>query len=241
MDRALVIVPALNEADSLPRVIPAVRAACGADLLVVDDGSTDATARVALELGARVVSHPFNLGYGAALQTGYRFALRRGYAVAVQLDADGQHEPSDAPRLLEALAASGADLVIGSRFLGEGSYRPPAVRRIGMRLFRAAVRFHTGQRLTDSTSGFRALGRRAMEFLSGERHPVDFPDADVLIMLHRAGLRVVEIPARMHAARAKPSMHGGLWRPLYYVFKMALSIFVTLLRGRERVIGPPQE
>src|SRR5574342_806527 len=135
--RILVVMPALNEAGRIRRVVEAVRSQVAGDVLVVDDGSADDTAGEARRGGARVAVHPVNLGYGAALQTGYRWALKRGYAAVLQLDADGQHDPASIPALLEAL--SRADVVVGSRFLGERSYRPPLARRIGMWLFARAA------------------------------------------------------------------------------------------------------
>ncbi len=232
--RFLIVIPALNEAKSIEPVLSAARSFSGVDVLVVDDGSTDGTAAVARDSGAQVLSHPFNLGYGAALQTGYRYALARGYEAVVQMDADGQHEPADIPRLMSSLEAQKADLIIGSRFHGECDYRPSVVRRMGMSLFGAAVRYHTGEQLTDPTSGFQALNRRVLRFLSGPCCPVDYPDADVLIMLHRAGFRIAQIPVQMYPSSDKKTMHDGS-KPLYYVFKMLLSILVTLLRRNEEM------
>jgi glycosyltransferase involved in cell wall biosynthesis len=233
--RFLIVVPALNEAKSMERVLSAARSFTSADILVVDDGSTDGTATVARDSGAQVLIHPFNLGYGAALQTGYRYALAQGYEAVVQMDADGQHEPGDIPRLMSSLEAQKVDLVIGSRFHGECDYRPSVVRRMGMGLFGAAVRYHTGEQLTDPTSGFQALNRRVLRILSGPCCPVDYPDADVLIMLHRAGLRIAQIPVRMYPNTDKKTMHDGS-KPFYYVFKMFLSILVTLLRRNEEMV-----
>jgi glycosyltransferase involved in cell wall biosynthesis len=237
-DRLLILIPAFNEARALPAVLEKIRTCSPEDILVVDDGSSDGTPEIARAHGARAVSHPFNLGYGVALQTGYRYALENGYAVVVQLDADGQHEPSEIPKLAGLLREKGLDLAIGSRFLSTESYRPPLARRAGMALFRTAVRLLTGLRLTDSTSGYKALGREVLRFLAGERFPVDFPDADVLIMLHRAGFRIGEAPVRMYENPRASSMHSGL-KPVYYVFKMLLSILVTLLREVEVARGEP--
>ncbi len=225
------IFPAFNEAPRIGRAVAGVRAALPqADILVIDDGSRDGTADCVRAAGARVVSHPFNLGYGVALQTGYKYALARGYDFVLQLDADGQHEPRDLPALLEVVASGRADVAIGSRFLGGGSYRAPLARRIGMRLFAVIASTVTHTRVTDPTSGFQALNRRVVQYYASPAYPVDYPDADVLIMLHFAGLRFVEVPVRMYPAAGK-SMHGGL-KPFYYVFKMFLSIFMVFLRGK---------
>lgn len=225
------IIPAFDEAPRIGRAVAGVRAALPqADILVVDDGSRDGTAACARAAGARVASHPFNLGYGAALQTGYKYALTRDYDFVLQLDADGQHEPRDLPALLDVVASGRADAAIGSRFLGGGDYRAPFARRIGMRLFAAIASAVTHTRVTDPTSGFQALNRRVVRYYASPAYPVDYPDADVLIMLHFAGLRFVEVPVRMYPPSGK-SMHGGL-KPFYYVFKMFLSILMVLLRGK---------
>lgn len=230
--RLLVVIPAWYEEGKVGRVVAAARAQTGADVLVVDDGSEDGTAAEARAAGAAVASHPVNLGYGAALQTGYRYALRHGYDAVLQLDADGQHDPASIPRLVEALDR--ADVVVGSRFLAEGSYRPPAARRLGMRLFGLVGSLLSGRRLTDPTSGYQALSRHALEFYSHERYPADYPDADVLAMGVRAGLRLEEVPVVMRASEDGKSMHAGLWRPLYYVLRMSLALFMVPLRSEKR-------
>lgn len=224
--------PACNEAPRVGRIVEAVRQVLGADVLVVDDGSSDDTAREARAGGAVVAVHAVNLGYGAALQTGYRYALRCGYGAVVQLDADGQHDPACAPALLAALAD--ADLVVGSRFLDRGSYVPPRARRVGMWLFGRVAALLSGKRVTDPTSGFQAVSRAALEFYAHERYPSDYPDADVLAMGIRAGLRVTEVPVRMHPPEAGRSMHAGILRPIYYAIRMSLALLMVPLRNEKR-------
>jgi hypothetical protein len=153
---------------------------------------------------------------------------------AVQLDGDGQHEPAQIGRVLKALREGKTDIVIGSRFLknpesSSGTYKAPWMRRIGMGLFGALATLIIGQRITDPTSGYIGLNRGALEYLSGDVYPADYPDADVIIMLHRAGFRIVEVPVTMYCNGHRGQLHRGM-RPLYYVIKMSLSIFVTLLR-----------
>jgi glycosyltransferase involved in cell wall biosynthesis len=228
--RPLAVIPAFNESGAIGKVVEEIRTADpGLPILVVDDGSADDTADVARQAGACVVRLPFNLGYGSALQTGYKYALREGYDCVVQLDGDGQHEPADIPHLLAPLERDDADVVIGSRFLGAPTYRPPAARRIGMRVFRLFAFALTGVRFTDVTSGFQALNRRVLGFFAAERYPADYPDADVLVMLTRAGYRVAEVPVRMYSKPGPQSMHAGL-RPAYYIFKMILSMLLAVLR-----------
>jgi glycosyltransferase involved in cell wall biosynthesis len=228
--RALVLLPAFNESARIGHVLGGIRAAApAADVLVVDDGSADDTAAVARAAGARVVRLPFNLGAGVAAQTGYKFAVREGYDCVVQLDSDGQHEPADIPRLLAVLATGEADVAIGSRFLAGADYRAGTLRRAGMGLFGLLARLLTGVRFSDVTSGFRAFSRDVVRFVATEWYPTDYADADVLITLRRAGFRLKEVPVRMYPRAGGVSMHAGL-RPVYYVFKMLLSVALAPLR-----------
>jgi glycosyltransferase involved in cell wall biosynthesis len=233
--RRLIIMPAHNEAGNLPRVLPELRAAAPAfDLLVVDDGSRDRTAAVARELGAAVVTLPVNLGYGGAVQTGFRYAVRQGYQLAVVMDADGQHDPAGIPALAEPVELGRADVAIGSRFQGTMTYRQPWLKRVGMRVFAWTVSRITGQPVTDPTSGFQALNRDALRFFADDNYPVDYPDADTLLVLHYAGFRVTEVPVTMRERLSGISMHSG-WRPIYYVLKMWFAISIVLLRQKTRL------
>lgn len=229
--RSLILIPAYNEAARIGGVIESIRrAAPGMPVLVVNDGSRDDTSGISRKFGAIVVAHPFNMGYGVAIQTGYKYALANNYDYLVQLDADGQHDPSCIPDLLRPVLEGSADIAIGSRFLGS-SYTPPLARRLGMALFRRIVSMVTGRVCTDTTSGFQAFNRNVIRFFTMDIFPVDYPDADMLIMLHRAGFRITEVPVRMFENSEGKSMHSGL-KPLYYMFKMFLSICVTLMRER---------
>jgi glycosyltransferase involved in cell wall biosynthesis len=226
----VIIIPAYNEAGGIAKLIADIKVkAPGMDIAVVDDGSADGTAAQAAGAGAAVIRHPFNLGYGAGLQTGFKYALSNGYSYAVQIDADGQHEPSYIPKLLSPVKAGMADVAVGSRFMGLGEYKNTWARGLGMGLFGGIASFIIGRNVTDPTSGFQALNREVIRFYASDSYPTDFPDADVLIMLHRAGLKSIEVPVEMYQRLEGVSMHSGL-KPLYYVFKMFLSIFVTLLR-----------
>jgi glycosyltransferase involved in cell wall biosynthesis len=237
--RRLVIMPAHNEASNLPRVIPEVRgAALGYDLLVVDDGSRDDTAEVAASLGARVVTLPANLGYGGAVQTGFLYGARGGYDTCVVIDADGQHDPAGIPVLAGAVESGAADVAIGSRFRGRMSYRQPLVKRFGMRVFAWTVSAVTRRSVTDPTSGFQALNADAMAFLCRDNYPVDYPDADTLLVLHYAGFRTVEVPVTMRERISGVSMHSG-WKPFYYIGKMWLSIAMVLLRQGTHMSARP--
>ena len=232
--KVAIVMPAFNEARTIGAVLKAVaKEVPDADIVVIDDASGDTTADAARRAGAKVISMPFNMGYGIALQTGFKYAYKHGYDYVVQMDGDGQHDPSSIRPLLEAVQSGDADVVIGSRFLGLGNYRAPFLRRMGMRFFGAIATILLRKKISDPTSGFQALNRHAIRFNASDYYPVDFPDADYIIMLHRAGLKVKEVPIAMHPSPSqKKSMHAG-WRPIYYVFDMLLSILVVLLRKHE--------
>jgi glycosyltransferase involved in cell wall biosynthesis len=235
--RTLLVVPAYNEEASLPATLAELaREAPGLDVVVVDDGSRDRTARVARAAGVPVLVLPVNLGVGGALQTGFRYALERSYDAGVQFDADGQHDPRDLPGLLAPLAEGRADLVIGSRFIaGRGGYRPPRLRGAGMALFSGLTSLAVGRRLTDTTSGLRAYGRRVMR-LCLEYFPQDFPDAPLLIWLARRGVRWVEVPATMRARRGGASFYTFA-KSAYYPYKTLLASLIAMLRAGPREGG----
>lgn len=228
----IIVIPAYNEEGNIGKLIQTVREKLhDIDILVIDDGSADRTARAAEKAGAIVVRLPFNMGYGAALQTGFKYALRKRYRYVIQMDADGQHDPDSVKILLNEIKKEDVDVVIGSRFMDEkSSYNAPLVRKIGIGLFAKIASIVTGFTVSDPTSGFQALNRDALRFYASPYYPVDYPDADVIIMLHRAGLRVKEVSVVMHNRLEGTSMHSGILKPMYYVFKMFLSMFVTLLR-----------
>jgi len=229
LQRVLVIMPARNEAGRVGAVIAAARAVLpGADIAVINDGSTDATAQEAAAAGAVILPHAVSLGYGAGLETGYLHAMRQGYDAVLQMDSDGQHLASELPKLCAPLAADAADIVLGSRYLAGGRFPISPLRRLGQRFFALLLRVLTGQRFTDPTSGFQGLNRRALRFFASGVFPCDYPDADVLLMAHLAGLRIREVPVRMAGRTGGASMHAG-WRPLYYGMKMLLSLFIVLL------------
>jgi len=227
--RVLLIIPAHDEEQSLPRTLTEVRASApGMDLVVIDDGSRDATAEVARQHGVAVVRHAINLGVGGALQTGFRFAVQRGYSIGVQLDADGQHDPADLTRLLEPVLAGTCDVAIGSRYRLPTGYRAPLSRRLGMRLFSGVVQLATGQPITDTTSGFRAYSRRVMEVCQFDL-PQDFPDAPLLIALARRGFRLREVPAHMRERKAGRSFYT-LGKTMYYPYKNLLASLMAMLQ-----------
>jgi glycosyltransferase involved in cell wall biosynthesis len=239
MRRNLAIVPAFNEVEAIAATIAAIHdAAPDFDVLVVDDGSNDDTAARAAAAGAAVLRMPFNLGIGGAMQSGYVYAMERGYQIAVQVDGDGQHDPSHIHDLLERMRSDRElNMVTGSRFLdprGEG-YRSSATRRLGIRIFSGVVSLITRQRVTDPTSGFRMTNRRGIELFARD-YPHDYPEVEAILLMHAHRLRSCEIPVRM-----RPRLTGrsaiSHSQSVYYMVKVLLAVFVGLFRRRPTVEG----
>lgn len=231
-EKLLIVIPAYNEAGRVGAVIRDVHQTLpDADVLVVDDGSQDGTAEEAASAGAIALSLPVNGGYGTALQTGYKYAVRHGYTLVGQIDADGQHRAEYLSKMLDIVREDEADVVVGSRFLAKDEhYKTPLARSIGIGLFARLASLAIGQDVTDPTSGFQVMRADIARLFSQDLFPVDYPDADILILLHRTGYRVREVPVQMRPSPGE-SMHTTQSTP-YYVYKMLLSILVTLLRPR---------
>ena len=229
--KRIAIVPALNEERNIGRVLDELRALDpGLDVVVVSDGSVDRTAEVATAHGARVVSLPFNLGIGGAVQTGFRYAHEHGYELVVRCDGDGQHDPAELPKVLAPVLAGDADIAVGSRFAGAEGYRSSATRRIGIRLLAAIVSTIARQRVTDTTSGFQALNRKALELFAAD-YPHDYPEVEGMVMTIKHRLRLCEVPVTMREREHGRSSITAL-RSVYYMAKVLLALFVGLFRRR---------
>ncbi len=228
----LAIVPAYNESSSIARVIEDLNThAPDFDVLVIDDGSIDDTAKYAEAAGAFVLIHPINLGIGGAVQSGYQFALANGYELAVQVDGDGQHPPEELAKLVERITSKPeVDMVTGSRFMGDGQYKQTAARRLGIVMFSFVLSIITGQKVTDPTSGFRLTNRRAIGLFAHD-YPHDYPEVEAILMMHRHQLKTIEVPVRMDLREGGRSsitpLHSG-----YYMLKVLLAVFIGLFRSR---------
>jgi hypothetical protein len=239
--RLLVIMPAHNEADSIVNTIESLaREKPDWDILVVNDGSTDATSALARRADAIVLDLPCNLGVGGAMQTGYLYARENGYDVAIQFDADGQHRANQIERLLEPIAAGQADMVVGSRLLGGIKYRFSFERFLGSRLLARLVSLLTGRKITDPTSGFRAVGRRGIEFFS--RH---YPQAwlgdtvEALVELARHGMEIREVPVKMRQRTAGRSAAGKI-TGFIHTLRIILAVLIDSIESRFEDVPEPE-
>jgi hypothetical protein len=226
--KCLILVPAFNESKSVGKLVRRLkRLLPDFDVLVIDDGSTDDTVRQ-VPPGTAVVSLPFNLGIGGAMQTGYRYAAINQYDIAIQVDGDGQHRPSEVRNLVAALQYLNADLVVGSRFLAEKNFKSSLARMTGIRVLSIWIHWLCGLKITDCTSGFRAVNRRVIAAYA-HWYPEDYPEPEVVLLLHRSKFRVVEIPVKM-----RRRMYGrssiSLARGLFYVLKVGICLALDTVR-----------
>ena len=236
----LIVIPAYNEEKNLPLVFEGMRArGIGqlADILVVDDASSDQTAAVARKNGAGCISFLCNLGYGNALQMGYKYAREMGYRFIIQMDADAQHDPCNIPVIYEALQAPGEDglppdIVLGSRFLkGSGEYKPGLLKTLGFHWFSLLVRLLGGGKLADATTGLQGLSRRAFcHYALFDQFDANYPDANMILEMKLRGYRVLQVPAVMHMRREGTGMHAGVWRPLKYMIRSTIAVIVAKMR-----------
>jgi glycosyltransferase involved in cell wall biosynthesis len=228
-ERRIAIVPAYNEEQNIVRLIGELRAFDpGLEIVVVSDGSVDQTAANAEAAGVRVLRLPYNLGIGGAVQTGFKYAWEHGYDLAVRLDGDGQHVPAELPKVIRPVAAAEADIAVGSRFVAGDGYRSSASRRVGIRLLATVVSAIARQRVTDTTSGFQALNRRALELFAAD-YPHDYPEVEGMVMTIRHQLRLVEVPVEMRERVHGRSSITAL-RSVYYMAKVLTALFIGLFR-----------
>ncbi len=229
--KILVIIPAYNEEGAVGKVVDEVRNHLPeVDSLVVNDGSSDLTSEKAKEAGAVVLDLPFNLGIGGAMQAGYKYAFEKDYGIAIQVDGDGQHDPKEIPKLLKVLEEREVDMVIGSRFIGDSKFKSSMMRRVGISIFSKVISLIVGQKITDPTSGFRAANRKAIQLFAFD-YPQDYPEPEVLVLLHKCGLKMAEVPIVMNERYAGESSITKI-RSIYYMVKVLLAIFVDCFKKR---------
>lgn len=229
MESYLIVIPAYNEEGSILQVISEIREHYPSiDILVINDGSEDETSAKAKSADVFVIDLPYNIGYGGAIQTGFRFGAQHDYKFVITFDADGQHDPLSIKNLINAINETGADVVIGSRFI-HGQYKMPFLRKIGSLLFSKIAEIYTGVKFTDPTSGFQILNRNTFEYLSKfDNYPLDYPDVNVIMALHKMRFKVTETAVTMREKKGK-SIHSGL-KPIIYVLRMFLAILLVLIK-----------
>jgi hypothetical protein len=231
--RLLILIPAFNEEGALGGVLSEVHEVMpGVPVLVVDDCSSDATVHTARTAGAQVLSLPHHLGLGGAVQAGYRLAFELGYDYVIRVDGDGQHDPRDIPKILEALERGECEMVIGSRFVDGSGQHSSVLRAAGILFFRAVLRPILGRPVRDPTSGFVGVNRIALSLFS-RSFPLEYPEIEALVVLQRKRFRFVEVPCRMRPRRAGRSTITPL-KSLYYMVHVLLGVFVNMLKFEGR-------
>jgi glycosyltransferase involved in cell wall biosynthesis len=232
--KILAVVPCYNEEASVGDVVGSLQTACPEmDILVVNDGSRDRTAEAAAAAGAKVAQLPYNMGIGAAMQTGFLYAKAHGYDIAVQVDGDGQHDPAEVGKLLKPIQEGRADIVVGSRFISGGGFKSTPMRRLGIKAFARVLTIMTGQTLTDPTSGFRAAGKKVISLFS-EEYPQDYPEVESLLLVHLANLRIAEERVVMRARSGGRSSITPL-KSAYYMVKVMMVLFIWLIRKKPKM------
>lgn len=229
--RTLVIIPAYNEEANILDTVVAVKKA-GYDYVVVNDGSKDSTLKICYDNGLNVLDLPQNLGIGGAVQAGHKYAQRYGYDVDIQVDGDGQHDPSYIPKLVHEIEM-GSDLVIGSRFLEKtDGFQSTFMRRVGINWLSCIIRLFSGSRVTDPTSGFRASGRKAIDLFS-QSYPIDYPEPESIAYALKRGCRISEVSVQMKKRQGGVSSIGSL-SSIYYMIKVTLAIVIVSVSVKRR-------
>ena len=232
--KILVIVPAYNEQYNLPGLVDKLRRVEPTlDIIVINDRSQDETERICKELKVNTIHLPCNLGIGGAVQTGYKYAQLHGYEYAVQVDGDGQHDPSFIADLMQPLLAGKADMVIGSRYIHKEGFQSTALRRMGIKYFSLLIQLLIQQKITDPTSGFRACNAKVIELFS-RFYPADYPEPESIVFIKRNGFTIDEVSVIMQERQGGVSSISS-FRTLYYMVKVSLAIFIDKLRRNAEV------
>ena len=227
--RKLIIIPAYNESENIEKTVQMIKKdAPSFDYIIINDCSTDNTKEICQSRGFNVISLPINLGIGGAVQTGFKYALLHGYDLAVQVDGDGQHDPSFLEEMAETLESEGCDMVIGSRFINKEGYQSSGLRRVGIKYFSLLIRIITGTRITDPTSGLRMINREIIKMFA-EDYPKDYPEPEVIVVVLRQKKSIVEIPVVMMAREGGVSSIS-MKKSVYYMIKVTLAMIIERIR-----------
>ena len=230
MDTILIVIPLYNEEKNISGVISDIHENFNnADIIAVNDRSSDNTAEKLEELGVAHLDLPFNMGYAGAVQAGFKYAAGKNYDYVVQFDGDGQHMAKEIGKLYEHIKNKKADIVIGSRFKINTDYPHPLFRRIGSSIFSLLIRWTCRKKITDPTSGFQILSRRVYMEYSGMFNYPQFPDANLIIKMLLKGYKIEETPVEMRKREHGESMHTGIIAPVKYMIKIFYSILIIIL------------
>ncbi|MDQ0089970.1 glycosyltransferase involved in cell wall biosynthesis [Paenibacillus anaericanus] len=232
--KILVIIPAYNEEGNLGALLEKMKQ-YGTDIVVVNDCSTDATLKVCEQHTVTYIDLPNNLGIGGAVQTGYQFAAKHNYDIAIQIDGDGQHNPEYISDLIKPIIDQKADMVIGSRYIAKEGFQSSFLRRVGIRHFSSLIRILLNKTITDPTSGFRACNKSVIHFFA-KKYPADYPEPETIVTLLRNKLKVVEVPVIMNSRENGTSSINKL-KSMYYMIKVSLAILIDFLRENNKEIA----
>ncbi len=228
--KTLVIIPTYNEEGRIGRVIDEIKSTLPlCKVAVINDFSHDDSEKEGIEHGAIVINHPYNMGYSSALLTGLGYALSKGYEYAVFFDGDGQHIASEVKNLFNQMSIDSADMIIGSRFLKPSDYKHGVLKTLGTKLFSSLIRMITGKKVTDPTSGFQLLNRKAIAAYLEIAAYLDYPDANLIVAMLKKGISLSEVAVKMRSREDGESMHGGIWKPIRYMVLVSYSVLLAAL------------
>ena len=231
-DKVLFVIPAYNEEENIDKVLKEIKKEAGfADILVIDDCSTDNTRSIVLNNNVKCITGIFNMRYAWAIQTGIKYAYQNNYDYVIQFDADGQHVAKEALKLYEAAKKDKCDIVIGSRYLKDLGYPCPFFRRIGTKMFEKMIRLFCKKHIADPLSGFQCLNKRVIKKYSKMGEYPEFPDANLVIEMLMQGYKIEEVPVKMRLREAGESMHGGIIKPIKYMINMFYTIFFIIIQN----------
>jgi glycosyltransferase involved in cell wall biosynthesis len=227
------IVPAYNEEKAIASVVRDINALASThnlsiDVIVVNDCSLDTTAEIISNIKCIALNLPINLGIGGAVQTGFKYAFNNGYDYAIQVDGDGQHPAIEIPKIVNAAIQQNSDVVIGSRFISKEGFQSSAMRRMGINYFKFLNRFFVGETITDSTSGFRLINKKALELVS-DYYPDEYPEPEAIILYSLNNLKITEVAVTMKERQGGVSSIGAV-SSVYYMLKVTLAIIYTFIR-----------